>query len=62
MTLEESYKLLQVSHNASDIEITKAFKKLALLYHPDKNPSNIDWANKAMASINVAYNTIITHR
>ncbi len=62
MTLEESYKLLQVSYNASDAEITKAFKKLAFMYHPDKNPGNIDWANKAMASINVAYNTIITHR
>ena len=62
MTLEESYKLLKVSYNASDAEITKAFKKLALMYHPDKNPGNVDWANKAMANINVAYNIIIAHR
>ncbi len=62
LTLEESYTLLQVPKNASDAEIAKAFKKLALLYHPDKNPHRIEWANKAMATINVAYNTIMAHR
>lgn len=34
--MEDLYEILEVSSSATDVEIKKAFRKLALKYHPDK--------------------------
>lgn len=51
---EDYYRLLGVSKNASKDEIKKAFRKLALKYHPDQNKDNKE-AEEKFKKINEAY-------
>jgi len=55
--MDDYYSTLGISKNASESEIKKAYKKLALKYHPDKNPGNSD-AEARFKKISEAYSIL----
>ena len=55
--MQDPYKVLGVSPNASDDEIKQAYRRLAKQYHPDRNPGDAAAAKK-MQEINAAYEQI----
>lgn len=54
MAGKDYYKILGVSKNASQEEIKKAYRRLALKYHPDRNKGNKE-AEERFKEINEAY-------
>jgi len=48
------YEVLQVQRTASDVEIKSAYRKLAMQYHPDRNPDNKE-AEEKFKECNEAY-------
>lgn len=50
------YEILNIKEDATDYEIKKAYRKLALEYHPDKNKS--ENAHELFIQINLAYETL----
>lgn len=58
MSVKDYYTILGVSRNASNDEIKKAFRRLAMLYHPDRNPSNSVEAGEQFKDINEAYEVL----
>jgi len=54
------YELLNIPPHASDAEIKAAYRRLALRYHPDRNPGRREQALMRFQQINEAYNEIKT--
>ena len=54
---KDYYTILGITKKATDEEIKKAFRKLAVKYHPDKNPGNKE-AEEKFKEINEAYEVL----
>ncbi|MCY6354851.1 molecular chaperone DnaJ [Clostridium sp. ZS2-4] len=57
MANKDYYDILGISKGASDDEIKKAYRKLAMKYHPDRNPDNKEAEDK-FKDINEAYQVL----
>ena len=55
--MQDFYEALGVSRTASQTQIKAAFKKMAMRYHPDRNPGNRE-AEETFKFLNEAYHTL----
>jgi DnaJ family protein B protein 4 len=56
--MDDYYNILGVSKDATDTDIKKAYKKLAVKWHPDKNPDNKKEAEQHFKKISEAYQVL----
>jgi molecular chaperone DnaJ len=59
MAKRDFYEVLGVAKNANDEEIKKAYRKLAMKYHPDRNPGNQE-AEEKFKEAKAAYEILST--
>ncbi len=53
--MKDYYSILGIQQNASEVSIKSQYKKLAAIYHPDKNPNNTD----KFIDLNEAYGALM---
>ena len=55
---KDYYQVLGVSRNATSQQIKKAYRQLAMQYHPDRNLGKEGWANEKFKEINEAFSVL----
>jgi len=55
---KDYYEILGVSKDATEDQIRRAYKKLAVKWHPDKNPNNKKQAEEKFKEISEAYSVL----
>lgn len=55
---DDYYKILGIDKTASEKDIKKAYRKLAIKYHPDKNPDNKEKAEENFKKVSEAYQVL----
>jgi len=54
----DRYAILGVARTATAEEVKKAYKKAAMRWHPDKNPGNVEEAERMFKSIHAAFEVL----
>ena len=58
MEFKDYYQILNVSRDANVEDIKRAYRRLAMQYHPDRNPINSREAGEKFKEINEAYEVL----
>ena len=58
MSKKDYYQVLEIPKTATDDQIKKAYRKLALKWHPDKNPDNRAVAEEKFKEVSEAYSIL----
>src|SRR5437660_10220068 len=58
ITKRDYYEVLGVEHNVSEEEIKRAYRRLAVKFHPDKNPDD-PHAEEKFTELGEAYDVLI---
>jgi len=58
MVKKDYYETLGVSRDADQNAIKKTYRRLAMQYHPDRNPGKEKWANEKFKEINEAFGVL----
>src|SRR5476651_348910 len=56
------FEILSVPENATDDEIKKSYRKLAMQWHPDRNPDNLVESEKNFKEVKEAFEQIETEQ
>ncbi|KAG9511178.1 DnaJ-like subfamily B member 6-A [Fragariocoptes setiger] len=56
------YNILGITRDATDVDVKKSYRKLALRWHPDKNPSRKDEAEARFKRLAEAYEVLSDER
>ncbi|WP_424246017.1 DnaJ-class molecular chaperone [Elusimicrobium posterum] len=54
---EDYYQILEVAKNADEVEIKASYRKMAMKYHPDRNPGNKE-AEARFKEVNEAFSVL----
>ncbi|UCD08577.1 MAG: DnaJ domain-containing protein [Dehalococcoidales bacterium] len=58
MTYKDYYQILGLNKTASADQVKKAYRKLAMQYHPDHNHGKEEWSNEKFKDINEAFSIL----
>merc|ERR1712157_494246 len=59
--LRPHYQTLNAPPDATEADVRKLYRKLALKHHPDKNPDDAAGAKERFTKVAVAYEAVLEH-